>query len=210
MALKNDDDDGESQTSNDDEQMTNGHPTREEDFDLYVLGALEGDEKQAIESHLAACADCARKLAAARGRVAALSFAAPRVEPSAAVKDRLLRQVRAESQAPCARQFSQRQSAGPRNAANSLRAEPPRGLAGRWLASRFSRPRASRSLIATIYSLAPERSPHQAARRPQRLRRQDAEAASRQRRSAAPLHARRTRSKSRSRRSPAWPRATAK
>jgi hypothetical protein len=29
--------------------MTNGHPTREEDFDLYVLGALEGDEKQAIE-----------------------------------------------------------------------------------------------------------------------------------------------------------------
>jgi len=60
--------------------MTNGHPTREEDFDLYVLGALEGDEKQAIESHLAACADCARKLAAARGRVAAISFAAPRVE----------------------------------------------------------------------------------------------------------------------------------
>ena len=64
--------------------MTNGHPTREEDFDLYVLGALEGDEKLAIESHLAGCADCARKLAAARGRVAAISFAAPRVEPSAA------------------------------------------------------------------------------------------------------------------------------
>ena len=41
--------------------MTNGHPTREEDFDLYVLGALEGDEKLAIESHLAGCADCARK-----------------------------------------------------------------------------------------------------------------------------------------------------
>src|ERR1700722_17162543 len=80
--------------------MTSGHPTREEDFDLYVLGTLEGDEKQAIESHLAGCADCARKLAAARGRVAAISFAPPRGEPSAPVKDRLLRQIRAESQAP--------------------------------------------------------------------------------------------------------------
>ena len=35
----------------------NAHPTREEDFDLYALGALEGDEKLAIESHVAACAD---------------------------------------------------------------------------------------------------------------------------------------------------------
>jgi anti-sigma-K factor RskA len=88
--------------------MTNGHPTREEDFDLYVLGALEGDEKQAIESHLAVCAECARKLTAARGRVAAISFAAPRTEPSPAVKDRLLRQIRAEANPPASapvRQF---------------------------------------------------------------------------------------------------------
>ena len=34
----------------------NGHPTREEDFDLLALGALEGDEKLAIESHVASCA----------------------------------------------------------------------------------------------------------------------------------------------------------
>ena len=79
--------------------MKNGHPTREEDFDLYVLGALEGDEKQAIESHLAACGECVRKLTAARGRVAAISFAAPRAEPSPAVRDRLLRQIRAEASA---------------------------------------------------------------------------------------------------------------
>jgi len=39
------------------------HPTREEDFDLYALGALEDDEKLAIESHVSACSDCARKLA---------------------------------------------------------------------------------------------------------------------------------------------------
>jgi anti-sigma-K factor RskA len=77
----------------------NGHPARKEDFDLYALGALEGEEKQAIESHIASCAACARKLAEARGRVALLSFAAPRIEPSPGVKERLLRQIRTTPEA---------------------------------------------------------------------------------------------------------------
>jgi anti-sigma-K factor RskA len=80
--------------------MANGHPTRDEDFDLLALGAIEGDERQAIEAHVASCADCARKLAAARGRVAMLSFAAPRIAPPAAVKQRLMAQVRATAAAP--------------------------------------------------------------------------------------------------------------
>jgi anti-sigma-K factor RskA len=74
----------------------NGHPTREEDFDLYALGALEGDEKKAIESHLATCAECAPKLAEAQGRITLLALAAPTVAPSADVKARLMSQVRAE------------------------------------------------------------------------------------------------------------------
>ncbi len=73
----------------------NGHPTREEDFDLYALGALEGDEKLAIESHISACADCTRKLAEARGRLALLAFAVPQSNPSPNVKERLMVQVRA-------------------------------------------------------------------------------------------------------------------
>ena len=77
----------------------NAHPTREEDFDLYALGALEGDEKLALESHLAGCAECARKLAEARGRMAMLALAAPRVEPSPVVKQRLMAQVRADAEA---------------------------------------------------------------------------------------------------------------
>ncbi len=77
----------------------NAHPTREEDFDLYALGALEGDEKLAIESHVAGCSECARKLAEARGRIATLALATPRVEPSAAVKQRLMAQVRADAEA---------------------------------------------------------------------------------------------------------------
>jgi anti-sigma-K factor RskA len=74
----------------------NGHPTREEDFDLYALGALEGDEKAAIESHLAGCSRCAQELAAARGRMALLAFAAPEIAPSPSVKTRLMSQVRAD------------------------------------------------------------------------------------------------------------------
>jgi len=77
--------------------MANGHPTRDEDFDLLALGALEGDERRAIEAHVASCADCARKLAEARGRVAMLSLAAPEAAPSAAVKQRLMAQIRAGS-----------------------------------------------------------------------------------------------------------------
>ncbi|HXW56141.1 MAG TPA: anti-sigma factor [Candidatus Cybelea sp.] len=77
--------------------MTNGHPTREEDFDLYALGALEGGERQVVEAHVAVCADCARKLAEARGRVAMLAFAAPRVEASPLAKERLMARVRAET-----------------------------------------------------------------------------------------------------------------
>ncbi len=88
----------------------NGHPTREEDFDLYALGALEGDEKRAIESHLAGCADCARRLAEARGRIAMLALSAPQVAPSPAVKERLLRQLHAR--APAGRHVPARESGG--------------------------------------------------------------------------------------------------
>ena len=73
----------------------NGHPTRPEDFDLYALGVLEGEERAAFEAHVPACAECAEKLAEARGRIALLAFAAPRVEPSPNVKERLMRQIHA-------------------------------------------------------------------------------------------------------------------
>jgi anti-sigma-K factor RskA len=88
-------------------EMTNGHPTREEDFDLFALGALEGDEKQAIESHVAACAECTRKLAEARGRVAMVSMAAPRLEPSPHVKEQLMARVRGQQSAPPERKRSE-------------------------------------------------------------------------------------------------------
>jgi anti-sigma-K factor RskA len=67
-----------------------------EDSDLHALGALDGEEKQALEAHLRLCADCAREVEAARQRVALLGLAAPAQAPPARVKEELLRKVRAE------------------------------------------------------------------------------------------------------------------
>jgi len=74
------------------------HLKHDEDFDLYALGALEGEEKSALESHVASCSDCARKLAEARGRISLLAFSAPPVEPSPGVKERLMRQLHATAE----------------------------------------------------------------------------------------------------------------
>ncbi|HEX4065541.1 MAG TPA: anti-sigma factor [Acidobacteriaceae bacterium] len=66
------------------------------DPDLYALGALDGEEKQAFEAHVRTCAACAEELAAARQRVALLALAAPPAAPSPALKQRLMQRVRAE------------------------------------------------------------------------------------------------------------------
>ncbi len=80
--------------------MSGEHPNRAEDFDLYALGVLDDAERQAFELHAASCADCAEKLAAARGRIAILAFAAPPAAPSPGVKESLMRQVIASAEGP--------------------------------------------------------------------------------------------------------------
>jgi anti-sigma-K factor RskA len=77
--------------------VANEHPYREEDFDLYALGVLEGDELRGIEAHVNSCADCAQKFADARGRIATLAFSAEPQEPSLEVRQRLMARVRAEA-----------------------------------------------------------------------------------------------------------------
>ena len=68
-----------------------------EDPDLYALGALDGEEKQAFEAHVRSCASCAEELAAARQRVAMLGLAAgPAAAPPPRVKEQLMQRVRAE------------------------------------------------------------------------------------------------------------------
>jgi anti-sigma-K factor RskA len=74
-----------------------GHPSHDEDFDLYALGALDGTDLREFEEHVRSCADCGKKLAEARGRVAMLAFSAPEVAPSAMTKIQLMDRVRHES-----------------------------------------------------------------------------------------------------------------
>jgi len=76
----------------------NGHPIRDEDFDLYALGALDGEDLAAFESHVATCDSCRQKLAAARDRIALLALSAPSAPPSPGVKERLMRQLSAEAE----------------------------------------------------------------------------------------------------------------
>jgi anti-sigma-K factor RskA len=118
----------------------NGHPTRPEDFDLYALGVLEGEEKAAFEAHVPTCAACAEKLAEARGRIALLAFAAPRVEPAPAVKERLMRQIHS---APASARVPRRERA-PR--------EPERtgGFFGRWWTAAVLVPVAALLILVSV------------------------------------------------------------
>ena len=96
-----------------------------EDPDLYALGALDGEEKQALEAHVRSCPACARAVDAARQRVALLGLAAPAAAPSPSVKEALMRKVREEG-IPEALRW--RGPAGPRP-------ERPRGFS--WLTPAF-------------------------------------------------------------------------
>ena len=95
----------------------NGHPIPEENFDLYALGVLEGEEKQALESHVAACPTCGRELEEARERIALLALSLPPQAPPARVKAQLLQRI-AEAQ---------RQARAVRHGA-----EPAKPAAARW------------------------------------------------------------------------------
>jgi anti-sigma-K factor RskA len=99
--------------------MSGTHPTREEDFDLYALGALDGDDRAEFEAHLASCAPCKAKLAEARGHMAMLALAAPPAFPSPGVKERLMRQVLATGR-------------GPVGTVAGLEPDKPEGIFARW------------------------------------------------------------------------------
>src|SRR5579863_5559517 len=71
----------------------NGHPIPEENFDLYALGVLEGEEKQTLESHVAVCPTCGRDLDEARERIALLSLSLPPQAPPARVKTQLMQRI---------------------------------------------------------------------------------------------------------------------
>ena len=69
----------------------------EELVGAYALGALTDEERQAADAHLAICASCRQTLQECRAVVDLLPLAVPGVEPSAALKERILAPMRAEA-----------------------------------------------------------------------------------------------------------------
>jgi len=68
-------------------------------IEAYALGALDPEERAALEAHLATgCSDCAKAVEEARWLVSQLAYAAPEVAPSDILKGRLMQTVRAEAQ----------------------------------------------------------------------------------------------------------------
>ena len=70
-----------------------------EDLALYALGVLEGDERTALERHLADCASCNRELEQLRGDTGMLALEAAGPAPPQRSRKRLLEAIALESPA---------------------------------------------------------------------------------------------------------------
>lgn len=88
------------------------HDRRRDDIAAYLLGALEPGEAAELERHVAGCAECEEELQRLRPAVQVLPETVERVEAPAALRGRLMEQVRSEAAgsqaAPAARQAPRR------------------------------------------------------------------------------------------------------
>jgi anti-sigma-K factor RskA len=76
------------------------HDQFRELIEAYALGALDANERAALEAHLASgCPGCAKALEEARLVVTQLAYLAPPAEPSDMLRARVLRSVRADAAA---------------------------------------------------------------------------------------------------------------
>jgi anti-sigma-K factor RskA len=67
-------------------------------MEAYALGALDAEERAALEAHLASgCQDCAKAVEEARWVVSQLGYLAPEAQPSELLKGRLMQTVRNEA-----------------------------------------------------------------------------------------------------------------
>jgi len=66
------------------------HAAQRDAAGLYALGALAGADRDAFEAHLATCEECAAEVRSLAAVVHALPYAAPQVDPPAALRARVL------------------------------------------------------------------------------------------------------------------------
>jgi anti-sigma-K factor RskA len=70
-----------------------------EDLSLYALGALEGEERTALEEHLDGCASCRRELEKLRGDMALMALSAAGPAPPMRARSRLMTAVSLDTRA---------------------------------------------------------------------------------------------------------------
>jgi anti-sigma-K factor RskA len=73
------------------------HDRRRDDIAAYLLGALEPGEAAELERHIAGCAECEEELQRLRPAVQVLPETVESVEAPAALRSRLMEQVRSEA-----------------------------------------------------------------------------------------------------------------
>ena len=70
-----------------------------DDLSLYALGALEGEERAALEKHLEGCASCRRELEQLRGDMALMALSAAGPAPPMRARTRLMTAVSLDTRA---------------------------------------------------------------------------------------------------------------
>jgi anti-sigma-K factor RskA len=84
------------------------HEKFAEDISLYALGALEGEERSALEKHLEECADCRQELAELHCDAALLALAALGPTPPHRSRQRLMNAIAREPRIPVGLEFKRR------------------------------------------------------------------------------------------------------
>lgn len=73
------------------------HDRRRDDIAAYLLGAMEPGEAAELERHIAGCPECEQELQRLRPAVQVLPETVDRIEAPAALRSRLIEQVRSEA-----------------------------------------------------------------------------------------------------------------
>ena len=76
--------------------MSSGPHIREEDLELYALGALSDQQAAEVCEHVFICSLCAAKLAESRAHASLLAFSVEQEKPSSTAKEKLFARIAAE------------------------------------------------------------------------------------------------------------------
>ena len=106
--------------------MSTDHARFRDDLAAYTLGALDRQESEELERHLATCEECSERLRWLRPATDLLSESVERRDPPAQLRDRIMAEVRAEAEP----RESAARAREPRRPLRSLLLRPAIAVAG--------------------------------------------------------------------------------